>query len=79
LAVPETLTEIPPDTPLSDRDLLIHLLQHVEDMHDRIEQAWTLIQPYVPILAKFAGGGQPDMMTIMQARRDLRRGHVQRS
>lgn len=72
--MPETLTEIPASTPFTDRELLRHALAHIEDMHDRMEQIWTVLQPFVPMLASMAPAGQADILTIMQARRELRRG-----
>jgi len=85
----------PIETNLSDRDILLHLLTHVESMDERlakIEDGW--LNPiygqlsavrdkvealeaewatYRPVVATFANGGRPDMISAAQALRQGRR------
>lgn len=68
-------------TTLTDRELLIHVLQHVEDMWEKLAEVHehTLrmdgqLSVFAPLLARFAPGGKPDMIALMQARREARHG-----
>jgi hypothetical protein len=83
--VPETLPETPPNslanTTLTDRELLIHALQHLEDLYEQMSEMHGAVMRldcqlsvFAPLLAKYAPGGKPDMIGIMQARREARRG-----
>lgn len=67
------MTEITPDTRLTDRELIVHLVQHVEAMHDRIEQLCDELEAFRPLLARFRPPGSGDYLTLMQAARELRR------
>lgn len=57
------------DTQMPDRQILLHILSHVEAM-------WAELEEYRPLLAmvKGRGGpGGPNMLDVMQARRDIKR------
>jgi hypothetical protein len=49
----EPLPLIPADTKLTDRQLLIHLLQHVEQMHEEQRRLWALLEEFGPLLNKW--------------------------
>lgn len=54
-------------TSLSDRDILLHILTHVEQLTAELEE-------FRPLLAMAKGKhGQPDMISVLQARRELKR------
>jgi hypothetical protein len=56
------------DTTLSDRDVLLHILAHVEDL-------WAVLDEFRPLLAILKGpDGRPDMIGAAQLRRRLKRG-----
>jgi hypothetical protein len=56
------------DTTLSDRDVLLHILAHVEDL-------WTVLDEFRPVLALLKGpDGKVDMIGAAQLRRRMRRG-----
>jgi hypothetical protein len=83
--VPETF---PPNyvnslagTTLTDRELLIHALQHLEVLTEQMAEAHGAVlridaqlSVFAPLLARLAPGGKPDMLALMQARREIRRG-----
>ena len=56
------------DTTLSDRALLVHILEHVEAFSDLIEE----FRPLLNLLKN--GNGKPDMIGAAQLRRRMRRG-----
>lgn len=68
---------ISPETPLTDRQLLCHLLEHVETMH---EQMTDLLERFGPLLDRLApasgnGHGVPGGMGyvgMLRAARELR-------
>ncbi len=62
-----TPTEI--DTTLSDRAILVHLLEHVEAMWDLLEE----FRPLLDMLRARNGGGQLDMIGVLQLRREARK------
>jgi hypothetical protein len=83
--VPETFQETSANslanTTLTDRELLIHALQHIEDLYEQAAETHAAVMRmdyqlsvFAPFLAKLAPGGKPDMIAIMQARREARRG-----
>jgi hypothetical protein len=85
--VPETFSETPADalarTTLTDRELLIHALQHLEvmyeqqaEMHSAVMRIDGQLSMFAPLLAKWAPGGKPDMLALMQARREAKRGQL---
>lgn len=66
---------------LTDRELLIHAIQHLEvlteqmaEQHEAVMRLDYQLSVFAPLLAKYAPGGKPDMIAIMQARREGRRG-----
>lgn len=67
------MQQITAETPLSDRDLLIHVVQHVEHIDEMVTAVHDVLEAYKPLLARFAPGGGADYLTIMQTARDLRR------
>ena len=58
------------ETSLSDRDVLLHILTHVEALTELL----ALLDEFRPLLAMLTQNGKPDMVGIMQARREFRRG-----
>jgi hypothetical protein len=48
---------VPADTALSDRALIIHLLQHVEDMHAELAAFRALLAEFGPLLEKYRNRG----------------------
>lgn len=78
---PETQADAIARTTLTDRELLIHAVQHLEvqgelitEMHGTIMALEEELAMFRPLLAKLAPGGKPDMIGIMQTRREARRG-----
>ena len=68
------------NTVLTERELLIHALQHLEDLYEKVQEMHGAVMRmdcqlavFAPLLAKYAPGGKPDMIAIMQARREARR------
>lgn len=56
------------DTPLSDRALLVHILEHVEHLTSVLEE-------FRPLLDVLRGpGGKPDMIGMAQLGRRIRHG-----
>jgi hypothetical protein len=56
----EDLPLIPADTTLTDRQLLVHLLQHVEQIHAELGEFRALVEEFGPLLEKWRarrGGG----------------------
>jgi hypothetical protein len=51
------LSLVPADTALTDRQLLIHLLQHVEDMHEEQRRFGALLDEFAPLLEKWRRRG----------------------
>ena len=78
------MPEIQPElsgTRLSDRELLIHAIQHLEDLAEQLAETRAAVlrvdgelQVFLPLLRKLAPGGKVDMISIMQTRREARRG-----
>ena len=78
---PETARNSLANTVLTDRELLIHAIQHLEYLTEQLAEQHEVIMKldyqlgvFAPLLAKYAPGGKPDMIAIMQARREGRRG-----
>lgn len=46
----ETLPGVPAETILTDRQILVHLLQHAEDLVSRLDVIETLFERYRPLL-----------------------------
>jgi hypothetical protein len=58
---------MPDGTELTERELLIHLVS-------RVEQLWAEIEQFRPLLNMVkAGNGKPDMVGLLQARREARK------
>lgn len=81
----ETLPETPEtalaNTILSDRELLIHAIQHLEDLTEKMAEAHGAmmridgaLSVFAPLLAKLAPSGKPDFVAVMQARREAKHG-----
>ena len=78
------MPEIQPElsgTRLSDRELLIHAIQHLEDLTEQLAETRAAVlrvdgelTVFLPLLRKLAPGGKVDMISIMQTRREARRG-----
>lgn len=60
----EPLPLIPADTKLSDRELLIHLLQHVEAMHQEQERLTALLDEFGPLLDRYRSRGRVARMVF---------------
>jgi hypothetical protein len=59
--------DMPDTSEVTDRDLLIHLVS-------RVEQLWSEFEQFRPLLNMIkGGGGKPDMVGVLQARRELRK------
>lgn len=82
--MPETFRESSANslanTTLTDRELLIHAVQHLEaqcgqltEILGRLEALDAELAVFRPLLARLAPGGKPDMIALMQARREARR------
>jgi hypothetical protein len=56
-AAPE-LSLVPADTVMTDRQLLIHMLQHIEDMHDEQRRFSALLADFAPVIEKWKARGQ---------------------
>jgi hypothetical protein len=55
------------ETQLTDRALLVHILEHVEAM-------WAELEEFRPLLAMLKRpNGTPDMVGLLQARREAKR------
>lgn len=68
------------NTTLSDHELLVHALQHIEDMYEQIAEMHGAVMRidgqlsvFAPLLARLAPGGRPDLVGAMQTRRDLKK------
>ena len=61
------------NTTLTDRELLIHAVQHLEVLHELVNDMYEQLSVFRPLLARLAPGGKPDMIALMQARREMRR------
>lgn len=61
------------NTRLTDRELLIHAVQHLEVLSTQMEYVHAQLTVFAPLLARLAPGGKPDMIALMQARREARR------
>lgn len=64
--------KIPEVTPLTDRQLIVHILEHVEELSDQVAELHAAAAPFLPLLA--APGGRPDSIALLQAGREARRG-----
>lgn len=68
------MTEINPESPLTDRDLLIHLVAHVEHIDEVVTRMAGEFEVFRPLIERFRpAAGVPDFLTVLQAGRDLRR------
>ena len=54
----EPLPPVPSGTQLSDRELLIHLLQHVEAMHQEQSRLAALLDEFAPLLDRYRARGR---------------------
>lgn len=77
---PENSANSLANTTLSDRELIIHAVQHLEDLADQMADVHGAVlridgqlSVFAPLLARLAPGGKPDMIALMQARREIRR------
>lgn len=67
------MTEITADTTLTDRDLLIHLVQHVEHIDEMMTALHDEWEVFRPLIERFRPAGGADFLTILQTGRELRR------
>jgi len=52
------LSLVPADTALSEKQLLVHILQHVEDMHEEQRRFSALLADFAPVIEKWKARGQ---------------------
>jgi hypothetical protein len=58
---------MPDVTEVTDRELLIHLVRRIDEM-------WAELEQFRPLLAMIRGGnGKPDMVGLLQARREAKK------
>jgi hypothetical protein len=62
------------NTRLTDRELLIHAVQHLEHLTERLNELCEELAVYRPLLEKIAPGGRPSVTGIISARREMRGG-----
>lgn len=81
--MPETIAGNSETGELSDHDLLLMLLASVGKLYELVAEDHGVVMRldgqlsvFAPLLAKLApaGGGRMDMIGLMQARREMRRG-----
>lgn len=83
--MPETHAETPEtalaNTTLTDRELLIHALQHIEQLYEMVSEQHGAVMRvdgelsvFLPLLRKLAPGGKPDFIAVMQTRREAKHG-----
>lgn len=73
----ETPQEFPklPETLLSDRELLVHILFHAENSDARLGKLEELIDRLSPLIDMVSPGGKPpDAISAGQTARAMRRG-----
>lgn len=64
---------ISPETPLTDRQLIIHILEHVEDLHAQVSALTEVLGEFGPVLDKWRGSPN-GYVGMLRAARELRRG-----
>lgn len=57
---------------MSDRDIALHILQHVESMDARLAALEDELAVFRPLLRRLAPAGGADMLTMIEAARELR-------
>ena len=87
--MPETFTDTADAiaaTTLSDHELLIHALQHIEQLYEMIAEIHgpvlridAELSVFLPLLRKLAPGGKPDFIAAMQTRREAKRDNTPRT
>jgi hypothetical protein len=70
IQTPGETTCNPIETVMTDRQILLHILGHVEEWTELIE----VLRPLRPILEAAAPGGKPDAISLGQARRMFKGG-----
>lgn len=67
------MTEISAETTLTDRELLIHAVQHIEHIDEVVTAIHDEFQVFRPLIERFRPDGGADFLTILQTGRELRR------
>lgn len=67
------MTEITAETTLTDRELLIHLVAHVEHIDEVVTRMGDEFEVFRPMIERFRPACGADMLTILQTGRELRR------
>lgn len=67
------MTEITAETRLTDRDLLIHAIQHLEHIDEIVTALQEEFEVFRPLIERFRPAGGGDYLTILQTARQLRR------
>lgn len=68
------------NTTLTERELIIHMLQHIEDLYEQMSEVHGAVMRidgqlsvFAPLLAKYAPGGKLDFIGANQMRKEARR------
>ena len=62
------------DMPLTDRELLEQIARRTQETRDMVNELHAELDAFRPLLALIRGGnGQPDMVGVLQARRELKK------
>lgn len=72
IQTPGETDQTPIETPLTDRQLLVHLLEHAESTTEQLAALLQLLEPFRPLIAAAAPAGRPDAISIAQAGRLFR-------
>jgi hypothetical protein len=72
IQTPGETTAPPIETQLTDRQLLVHLLEHAEATTEQLAELRAMVEPFRAVLAAAAPGGRADAISLAQAGRLLR-------
>ena len=67
------MTEITTETILTDRQLLVHLIGHIEHVDEIVTALHDEWEVFRPIIEQFRPAGGADFLTILQTGRELRK------
>lgn len=67
------MTEITTETTLTDRQLLVQLIGHIEHIDDVVTALHDEWEVFRPMIERFRPAGGADFLTILQTGRELRR------
>lgn len=72
IQTPGETKRAPIETQLSDRQLLVHLLEHAEATTEQLAELRAMVEPFRAVLAAAAPAGRADAISLAQAGRLLR-------